>query len=249
MLREAIILVDRVLNGLLAAACTLLFLICLYASYDAFRVYYTALDRSALKYKPALGADASALKDLSEDAVGWLTLDDTEIDYPVMQGKNNTEYLNKNCFGEYSLSGSIFLDSRNAADFGDLYSMVYGHHMEYGAMFGSLDAYASKDYLNEHRTGTLLTTEGVGNRITLFASCKAPATEQVVFDPPESSNAELLGYLDQNAAVFDRELLDDDDRIIALSTCQGAEDIERMIVFGTLDAEEAAGERAMEETA
>jgi SrtB family sortase len=65
------------------------------------------------------------------DLVGFLTVEGTNIDYPVMQGIDNSHYLNTDPFGAYSLSGSIFLDSRSSPDFSDEYSVIYGHHMDY----------------------------------------------------------------------------------------------------------------------
>lgn len=121
---------------------------------DAYMVYTGANDSSILKFKPAAG-NTEALRELSDDAVAWLTVDNTRIDYPVMQGKTNEEYLNKDPYGEFSLSGSIFLDSRNDKSFGDEYSLIYGHHMEYEAMFGALDGYAGKAFFDAHKTGTL----------------------------------------------------------------------------------------------
>ena len=151
-----------------------------------------------------------------------------------MQGRNNDEYINKDPFGNFSLSGSVFLDSRNRADFFDPYSILYGHHMEHGAMFGSLDNFIKQEYFDQHRTGTLITTSGQDYTIRLFAACKADATEKTVFDPPESNNEELLQYLKQHAAVFEPQGVDAQSRILAMSTCQSAENVERMIVFGTL---------------
>lgn len=77
-----------------------------------------------------------------------MTIDDTNIDYPVMQGEDNNEYLNKDPFGNYALSGSIFLDRRNNPEFKDYYSLIYGHHMEHGMMFGAIDEYLNEDYFN-----------------------------------------------------------------------------------------------------
>ena len=166
--------------------------------------------------------------------IGWLTIPDTGIDYPVMQGRNNEEYINKDPFGEFSLSGSIFLDSRNRADFSDAYSILYGHHMEHGAMFGALDDFIKQEYFDQNRTGTLITTSGQDYTIRLFAASKADATEKTVFDPPDSTNEKLLQYLKQHAAVFEPQGVDAQSRILAMSTCQSAENVERMIVFGTL---------------
>ena len=152
-----------------------------------------------------------------------------------MQGENNTEYLNKAPNGEFSLSGSIFLDSRNDKSFGDPYSLIYGHHMEYGAMFGSLDGYADREYFDAHKTGTLTVIKGAEYKITFFASCKAQATDKVIFDPPESSNQALLEYLNKHAIIYDPHGVSAGSKLIALSTCQSAESNERMIVFGTLN--------------
>ena len=234
MLRKTIRFMDSAVNRIVAILCLLLFLICLYAMIDAVNVYLNANDKSVLKYKPQLGHGSEALGELSDDAVAWLTIDNTSIDYPVMQGRNNDEYINKDPFGNFSLSGSIFLDSRNRADFFDPYSILYGHHMEHGAMFGSLDNFIKQEYFDQHRTGTLITTSGQDYTIRLFAACKADATEKTVFDPPESTNEKLLQYLKQHAAVFEPQGVDAHSRILAMTTCQSAENIERMAVFGTL---------------
>ena len=233
MLRKSIIVAHKSINIIVVIASLLLFLICLYAMIDAYMVYVGANDSGILKYKPESG-NTEKLREMSEDAVAWLTVDDTRIDYPVMQGENNTEYLNKDPQGEFSLSGSIFLDSRNDKTFSDPYSLIYGHHMEYGAMFGALDEYKDKAFFDSHRTGLLTVVNGTEYQITLFAACKAQATEKVVFDPRESDNKSLLEYLKKNALIYYPQGVDAGSKLIALSTCQSAENNDRMIVFGTL---------------
>ena len=233
MLRKSIIIAHKSIDYIVLIAALLLFLICLYAMIDAYMVYAGANDSNIMKYKPAAG-DTEMLRELSDDAVAWITVDGTRIDYPVMQGKTNDDYLNKDPYGEFSLSGSIFLDSRNDKMFSDPYSLVYGHHMEYGAMFGSLDGYADREYFDAHRTGTLTVIKGAEYKITFFASCKAQATEKVIFDPPQSDKKSLLDYLSKNALNNEPQEVDTGAKLIALSTCQSAESNERMIVFGVL---------------
>ena len=63
------------------------------------------------------------------EVVAWLTLEDTGVDYPVTQGKNNQKYINTSALGEFSLSGAIFADARNAPDFSDTLTILYGHNM------------------------------------------------------------------------------------------------------------------------
>ena len=234
MLRKSIIVAHKSINIIVVIVSLLLFLICLYALIDAVMIYNGANDSGIMKYKPAAG-NTEELRELSADAVAWITVDGTRIDYPVMQGKTNAEYLNKDPYGEFSLSGSIFLDSRNDSSFRDPYSLVYGHHMEYGAMFGALDKYKDKTYFDAHRTGSLTVVNGEEYHIKFFAVCKAQATEKVIFDPPKSNNQALLEYLNKHAVIYDPRGVSAGSKLIALSTCQSAESNERMIVFGTLN--------------
>ena len=234
MLQKTIRFLDSAYNRIVAVLCLLLFLVCLYAMLDALNVYLNANDTSVLKYKPELGHGAEVLQELSDDAIAWLTVNNTTIDYPVMQGNNNDEYINKDPFGNFSLSGSIFLDSRNSADFSDPYSLLYGHHMEHGAMFGALDNFIEKSYFDQHRTGTLITNAGKDYTIHFFAAGKVNATEKIVFDPSDSTNEELLQFIKQHATIFESQGVDAHSNILALSTCQSAENVERMLVFGTL---------------
>lgn len=234
--RKTLIFLNKSVDRAVAVVSLILFLICLYAMIDAYMVFAGANDAGILRFKPDL-SHPEALAELSADAVAWLSVDDTKIDYPVMQGENNEEYLNKDPYGNYSLSGSIFLDARNTSDFSDHYSLVYGHHMEYGAMFGALDAFIDKAYLDAHKTGTLIVLNGKNYKIDFFAACKTQATEKTVFNPTEITNGALLDYLRAHAAVFEPEAVSADSRIIGLSTCQSAESYERIIVFGTLTEE------------
>lgn len=234
MLRKVIKAADKALDLFIIIVCLLFFLICTYAMIDAVAVYYNANNKDVLKYKPTLESP-QVLRELSENAVAWLTVDNTKIDYPVMQGKDNDEYINKDPFGEFSLSGSIFLDSRNKNDFTDPYSIVYGHHMEYGTMFGALDDFIKPEYFNSHTTGTLITVNGGNYQIRFFACAKALANDKLVFETAKDNNEALLKELKNKAIIFKDGQADKNSHIIALSTCQSADNIERLILFGVLE--------------
>jgi sortase B len=205
-------------------------LIVVYGLYDAWYVYNKAEDDSYLKYKPILGEGVPDDSPLTEDYVAWITIDDTNIDYPVMQGKNNMEYLNIDPYGEYSLSGSIFLDSRNSADFTDDYSILYGHHMAYGKMFGALDDYMNKEYMREHSTGQLI----VGRNDTkaydlgVFACMKVNVYDKNALDPDSLENVEKL--ISEEASVINTSI-DKSNHIIVLSTCIEPVSTNRLLVF------------------
>ena len=232
-MQRVIHVLDRILDMALLLLFILLFLVGAYTMYDTWLVYEHAQDTSVLKYKPQIDGGTVDFAPISEDAIAWLTIDGTNIDYPVMQGVDNNEYLNKDPFGNYSLAGSIFLDSRNAADFSDPYSLIYGHHMEYGAMFGALDEFLDKTYFDEHRNGTLIVTGGKRYRIELFACLEADGSTSEIFSPNESSGTEV--YVAEHASIWYEPT---GSRLIAMSTCKFPETSERIILFGVLHDEE-----------
>lgn len=241
VLKKIVRTLDRLIDTVLFFIFLLFFLIGLYALYDSCMVYLEANDTSLLKYKPGYGSGEEVEKEIGEDMVAWLTLDDTNVDYPVMQGEDNTEYLNKNPFGEYALAGSIFLDSRNSPDFSDMYSLVYGHHMEHGMMFGALDEFLNEEYFKTHQTGTLTVVEGkkeTDYRIRIFAVLEAEATEPAIFAPTEVSKAETLQFVKTRAKYIDPEAETGGDiQLLAMSTCKYPDTVERTIVFATIEPE------------
>ena len=79
------------------------------------------------------------LKATNPDTVAWLRVPNTTINYPVVQTTDNATYLSKTFTGGYSLSGTIFLDKGNAADFSSVNSILYGHNRVDGTMFADLD--------------------------------------------------------------------------------------------------------------
>ena len=112
-----------------------------------------------LQYKPAAPAadnpTLAGLQTVNPDVCGWLTVDGTGIDYPVVQGATNMDYVNRDVYGDFSLSGAIFLDSRCAADLTDPYTVIYGHHMDNSAMFGDVARFAEADYFAAHPAGSI----------------------------------------------------------------------------------------------
>ena len=90
------------------------------------------------------------LYQMNEDFFGWIKIDDSKINYPVVQTVNEPEkYLRKDFNGEYSIPGTIFLDYRDDADSDNL--ILYGHYMQNGTMFGDLTKYTNRDYLLDHQ--------------------------------------------------------------------------------------------------
>ena len=203
-------------------------LIGLWQVYDNYYLFHHTLDYSVRKYKPdPTNAAAAAESPITGEMVAWLTVDGTQIDYPVMQGKDNVRFLNTDPFGQYSLTGSIFLDSRSSPDFSDSFSVVYGHHMDYGRMFGALDEFLDESYLKQHVSGTLMLGRNAEKvcGLEVFASMRVSAKESIVFDMEQEN---IRQYIHDHAAVLTAEK---EDRILGLSTCTDANSVTRVVVF------------------
>lgn len=185
-------------------------------------------DADILRYKPDPAAhSAAADSPITDEMVGWITIDGTSIDYPVMQGEDNTRFLSTDPFGNYSLTGSIFLDSRCSSDFSDDFSIIYGHHMDYGKLFGSLDDFLNRAYLKSHTTGTLLVGRDARKvyKLEVFASMRVSSREKTVFNMDSSR---IRKFIQDNANGV---TVDKDKRIIGLATCAGANSTTKTVVF------------------
>lgn len=112
--------------------------------------------------------DFKALQAENPDIVGWIYCKDTVIDYPVLKGKDNDQYLYHDYTGAYNIDGSIFVDAENRDGFVDSNTIVYGHHMNSGSMFAGLIKWADQDYYKKHKVIWLLTPEQ-DYKIQLFA--------------------------------------------------------------------------------
>jgi sortase, srtB family len=236
----------RVGNKILSFIAMVLVLIMLlyggYSLWNTIMIYRGAFSSNdLLKYQPTGDGPNSItlgeLMKLNKDVVGWITIFDTHISYPVVQGKDNQEYLNKDVFGEFSFSGSIFLDYRNACDFTDSYSIIYGHHMEYGAMFGDVVEFKNDDYFQEHKTGALFLLDDT-YKITLFACVETQEFNNKIYNPivqGKDNLDTLLKYIKDEAVQYRDISLNHDDKIIGLSTCAEAGTNERVVLFGRLD--------------
>ena len=110
--------------------------------------------------QPAAERNIQALIAKNADCIGWLSIDGTNISYPVMHTPSDPQkYLRRNFYGKYSQNGVPFLDGR--CDLQSTNLIIYGHNMKNGTMFSDLKRYVDRDFLNAHRTVKFETTDGV----------------------------------------------------------------------------------------
>lgn len=233
---------DRLVSLLAAGLILLMLLYGGFSLWDTAMVFNGAfLSSDLLQFKPAAGDPDSnptlaELQAINPDVLGWLTIDDTHIDYPVVIGETDMEYVNKDVYGDFALSGSIFMDSDNARDLSDAYTLVYGHHMDNGAMFGDVVEFVNTDYFESHQTGTLYLPDATYS-IEIFACVQVDAFDSMIYDPLAQNGdvSELLNYVDEIAVQSRYIGVQPTDKVIGLSTCAEAETNGRVVIFGRLD--------------
>ena len=151
--------------------------------------------------------DFKALKKINPDIIAWIRIPDTSIDYPVVQGNDDSYYLTHTFKKTEHVAGAIFLDSDNNADFSDDKNIIYGHNMKDGSMFRGLRNFLGDKFLKEHHILYLyLPDEGVW----IFVIVKCEYT-------PADGEAFLLGTQEEVPTLL-------------LSTC-GTDASKRLVVW------------------
>ena len=230
------------LTGILA---TVLILYSGYVLYDTFYTQNRAIADTLdlLQFRPQFMsgsgegshvANPSRFSEVNPDYSAWLTIYDTRIDYPVVQGPDDLYYASHDAYGEPSLTGAIYLSSANSKDWSDTYNLVYGHHMDNGAMFGTLDEFRKEAYLRAHKDGVVIVGEEV-YQVTLFAVVETHAFDNAVYDVGNRDIAELLESIRPISLFFEEETTVGATKILAMSTCAGATTYGRLIVYGVME--------------
>lgn len=186
-----------------------------YALWDSARVFDTSLadgNGDALTFAQALAANP--------DVCAWITVPNTNIDYPVVRGKDDFEYLDKDALGNPTASGAIFLDSECSTTFDEPYEVLMGHHMQHGKMFGDLDKFLEEDFFNQNQQATLKLPSKTLD-LQICAVLKADAYDGVLFGmPADQQRMQPLVRRIGETAVFQRDGLPTaQDQLVALSTC------------------------------
>lgn len=240
LLRFLVKLASGIVNFAVLAACLLLFSYGCYAVWDSQQLTQAADAKQYEIYKPTDEDTRSfvELQAINPDVFGWLNVYGTNIDYPLLQGEDNSKYVNTNVDGEYSLIGALFLDYRNKPDFSDFNSIIYGHHMAEDKMFGDIADFADRDFFDSHRYGSLF-YEGKTHGIEFFTFLEVDAYDEL-YTPAVEGEENRQGYLEQimEQAVYTRDLpVGTSDHLVLLSTCTSLLTNGRHILVGRITEE------------
>lgn len=175
--------------------------------------------------------DFSVLQQINPDIIGWLYCEDTPINYPVVQSKDNAYYLDKSVDKQENNAGSIFMDYRNQKDMTNNHTILYGHNMKNHTMFGTLENYKKQEYYDQHKTMYFFTPEKE-YRIHLFAGCSI-SVESEIYDLEKMDMDKKRKWMKKSDFKSDIELTEEE-MVITLSTCAYEYDGARYVVMGEL---------------
>ena len=175
------------------------------------------------------------LSSINKDFVCWINIENTNIDYPVVQSKDNSYYLHRDIYGNYLYAGTTFLDYRDYYD-DSKNLIIYGHNMKNGSMFNNIKSYTEQDFADKHPYVYIYLPDGTVSRYKVVAA-------HII---PEESLLYNTGITDIQA--FYQEMLKTSDikvdfeqaagnPVITLSTCTsaGSESGKRNVVHAVLD--------------
>lgn len=180
---------------------------------------------------PTMQIDLEGLREINPEVTGWIWIPDTKVNYPFLQGTDNQNYLNKSYRQGNDVGGSVFMDYRNQADLSDDNTILYGHNMKNGAMFGGLKKFADQSYRDAHPYIYLATQDGI-LKYRIFAAYKTESTSQSYTRNLSGNQDAFLRYIASCTEGSQTALPDKQSRMITLSTCTSVRRTERFVVHG-----------------
>ena len=195
--------------------------------------------------KPPIEVDFDKLKSVKEDVVGWIYVDALpDISYPIVKGKDNQTYLHQTYEKNYNFAGTIFVDYENSGDFSDCNTLVYGHNMKNGSMFGHLKKFREDDKLYKQDKYFWILTPERNYRYEIISAYTTGVNSDTytLFKGP---GEEFEKYLETIKGYSEIQTDDTDltikDKIVTLSTCTGNESTRFVVQGKRVDAEDADG--------
>lgn len=207
----------------------------------------SAVETPSAPQTPAESAPAAidlpALQAVNADVIGWISIPDTAISYPLVQGSDNDYYLTHTWNRVSSAVGAIFLDARCPSDLGGFNTILYGHRMRNGSMFAALKNYSSQAFWRAHPRIYLTDAAGT-HTFDIYAACEV-STEGEAYRLDFSGDDDKQAFLRDglSRSVISTGLSPTaSDRILTLSTCTGRGHATRWVVqavYSTLGKEKA----------
>lgn len=200
---------------------------------------FRQLEKQVENEKPILvdeEYDFTELLETNGDTIGWILITGTSIDHPIVQASDNSYYLTHDFNHAHSNYGSIFMDYRNAADFSDNHTIIYGHNMRNGTMFHDLNEYSNQEFWDEHAFIDVYSPDGY-RKWEIFSTYSTETNFdylQTEFNSPEDYAVFINVLLSKSEWSNDGIQVTVEDRILTLSTCSNDSGNSRRVVHAKL---------------
>ncbi len=188
-------------------------------------------DTLSEEIKAELLETVRSLNESYPNAIGWIYLPGTAINYPIMQGDDNEFYLHHAYDNGYLKAGSVFLDNRCESRFKNNLNILYAHNMKNGSMFAGVTNFKNNAYFQNHRYGWLVTADSV-NRIDFFAVAVTDWHDEIYNGFRQTS--EQLAHIKEISRIYEEISVTDDDRLLLMSTCSYEFANARTILIGKM---------------
>lgn len=182
--------------------------------------------------------DFAALQMINPDVVGWIYIEGTNVNYPIVQAKDNDYYLYRLISGEHNSSGSIFLDAGASELFMSRNNSLYGHNMKNGSMFADITDYVDQEFYEQHPEALLLTPQG-NYKVKIFSCYITDAWDnswQIAFNGSEYG--QWLNELQRRSYLATDVHPTEADRVLTFSTCTYETEDARLLVHGIIEESE-----------
>ncbi|MGI6110367.1 MAG: class B sortase [Eubacteriaceae bacterium] len=228
---------NRTVNLIIILILIVSLLVSGYAFYDSW--YLTnQVDRFTPSDDEGIYASFMKLREENSDVVAWIRVDDSNINYPVLKGTDNETYLSLDAEKKSSSTGSIFMDYRNAADFTDMQTVLYGHNMSGGRMFADVKNFSDQSYFESHKTGRIYLPDKI-LEFDIVEYLQADSMDRIIYGVPHNtveSVSELASHLN-DISIYQRETITTDANYITLSTCTVVEEYGRHLLVCKITGE------------
>ena len=222
----------KILNKIVNIVLILIIFICIYNISEKL-IEYNKADNSYEKIR--VEKEEENLYDKYEDYRGWIKIDNTNINYPIVQGKDNSFYLDKDINKNYLSSGSIFMNYLNHG-FNDENTVLFGHHMRNKTMFAQLKKYKEKEFFYGDNDIVIEVENGKVLKYKVFSAYVTDAKDNYIktnFDDKDQYKEFLEDIKNKSQYKSDIDV-NENDKIITLSTCSYEFNDARMVVHGKL---------------
>ncbi len=181
---------------------------------------------------PPISVDFNILKQKNNDIVGWIYSKDTPINNPILQSKDNSYYLRRLMTKEYNTAGSLFMDFRNNSNMQDNNTIIYGHNMKNGTMFGTIQKYRNQEYYDKHKNMYYFTPEK--NYIVRIFTGFTTSIDLELYNLPTLNQTKIDNLVKKSNFKTDITVTEND-KLLTLSTCAYDYESARYVVIGLLE--------------